>query len=181
MQSSNRAAAQDISVCKCLGVSSGYGSALMDGRRRRPSDDELRAWRGLLETHALTVRRLDRELRARHGLPLDWYDVLYQLEVTGGDRTMSELAASLLIAVPSSCTRLIDRMEAAGLVQREADPDDARVRRVRATGQGRAALRRAAPTHLAGISDWFAAHMEPGQALMLADLFDRITAGLDDG
>jgi DNA-binding MarR family transcriptional regulator len=147
--------------------------------RRGPTPDEMTAWRGSLRTHALVVNRLDTELRQRHGIPLDWYDVLVQLHEAGGERTMSELADALLILSPSSCTRLVDRLVAAGLVRREVDSDDARVKHAVLTAEGRAVLRRAAPTHLAGIRRWFTGLLEPGEAAQLSALNARILDRLD--
>ncbi len=147
--------------------------------RRGPTPEEMMAWRGLLRTHALVIDRLDTELRQRHGIPLDWYDVLVQLHEAGGDRTMSELAEALLIVSPSSCTRLVDRLVAAGLVRREVDPEDARVKHAVLTPEGKAVLRRAAPTHLAGIRRWFTGLLEPGEAAQLSALNARILERLD--
>lgn len=132
------------------------------------------AWRQFLHVHALMVERLDAELRERHGIPLDWYDVLVQLQAAGGDRTMTDLADALLIVTPSSCTRLVDRLVAAGLVRREVDALDGRVKHAVITSEGRALLRRAAPTHLAGIRRWFADQLEPGEAAHMAASYTRM-------
>ena len=88
-------------------------------RRDRPSPVGLAAWEGFLRTHLALTRRLDGELVERHGLPLDWYDVLVQLHDAGGEATMGELASRLLIS-PSTCTRIVGRMADAGLVDRRA-------------------------------------------------------------
>lgn len=139
---------------------------------RRPDADALQAWRGLLRYHTTVIELLDRELRARHDLPLAWYDVLVQLSEAGGERTMGDLAGALLVS-PSNCTRLVARLVDAGLVSRRADEHDARIRHAAITPQGRAILRRAAPTHLAGIRRWFADAAVPGDLATLAAFFDR--------
>ena len=59
-------------------------------------------------------------------MPLAWYDVLVQLsEKEDGRRRMQELARRVLFS-RSGLSRLIDRMQAAGLVVREGDPHDGR-------------------------------------------------------
>ncbi|MEQ8718146.1 MAG: MarR family transcriptional regulator [Acidimicrobiales bacterium] len=117
----------------------------------RPDPATLTAWRSLLEAHRGATTALDEELRAAHDLPLEWYDVLFQLHEHGGRLRMGDLADRLLVS-RSNCTRLVDRMDRAGLVAREDDPGDRRGRLAVLTPAGRRRFRRAAPTHLAGIA-----------------------------
>lgn len=56
--------------------------------------------------------------------------------------------ADYLLLRHNSTVELIDRAEAAGLVHRCHDPDDARLARVRLTAEGAARLARVAPAHL---------------------------------
>jgi DNA-binding MarR family transcriptional regulator len=121
---------------------------------QRPTDEDLRIWRGYLESHTRLIRRLDLELQENHDLPLDWYDVLVQLHEAGGRRSMGGLANAMLIS-PSNCSRLVDRLAVQGLVRREADMADGRVKHAVLTAAGRDALRTAAPTHLDGIVRYF--------------------------
>ena len=72
-------------------------------------------------------RVLEQELEEQRGLPLHWYDVLVQLHEAGGRLRMQELADRVLLHT-SSISRLVDRMEAAGLVTRAACPSDGRSR-----------------------------------------------------
>ena len=150
-------------------------------RRDRPSPAGLAAWEGFLRTHLALTRRLDNELVERHGLPLDWYDVLVQLHDAGGEATMGELATRLLIS-PSTCTRVVGRMEGAGLVERRVDPVDARVRHARLTRSGAARLREAAITHLRGVQRHFGRFVPDDAAETLRDRFDamRDSAGAGD-
>lgn len=149
-------------------------------RDHRPSADGLAAWRGLLRAHQALVDQLDRELIAEHQLPLAWYDVLVQLSEAGGEATMGEIAGRLLIS-PSTCTRVVERMVTAGLVDRRVDPDDARVRHIALTSAGRATLRSAAVTHLAGIERHFAAALGPDgvEPAALARAFEAMLASLE--
>ena len=144
-------------------------------RRDRPSPVGLAAWESFLRTHLALTRRLDRELVERHELPLDWYDVLVQLHDAGGEATMGDLAARLLIS-PSTCTRVVGRMAAAGLVQRRVDEDDARVRHAAITSDGRTRLRAAAVTHLAGIQRHFGRFVPDDEAATLRDRFEAMRA-----
>jgi DNA-binding MarR family transcriptional regulator len=147
-------------------------------RRARPDADGLRAWRAFLHAHQVLVERLDRELVEQHDLPLSWYDVLVQVSDAGRELTMGEIAERLLIS-PSTCTRVVDRMVAAGLVSRRTDDDDARVRHIGLTASGRGRLRVAAVTHLSGIERYFAGHLD-GDAGRLAAQFEAMIASARD-
>jgi DNA-binding MarR family transcriptional regulator len=147
---------------------------------RRPDPERLAAWRLLLEAHAAVVERLGRELESECGLPLTWYDVLLQLSTAPEGRLrMGDLAQAVLLS-RSGLTRLVDRMEAAGMVCREAHPSDGRGANAVLMPAGRAALRRAAPVHLRGIEDHFARHLSDADAAALRDVLSRVVTAERD-
>lgn len=148
--------------------------------KQRPTDEDLEIWRGFLESHIRLVRRLDLELQENHGLPLEWYDVLYQLHEAGGRRSMGELAGAMLIS-PSNCSRLVDRLSTQGLVRREDDMVDGRVKHAVLTASGRDALRSAAPTHLDGIVRYFTRFLDDKQAnrVLFKNVLDALASDLD--
>ncbi|MDQ1426062.1 MAG: hypothetical protein QOD72_3560 [Acidimicrobiaceae bacterium] len=124
----------------------------------RPEPARLAVWRAFLEAHAAITKMLEAELERERELPLAWYDVLLQLHEADGRLRMSELASRLLTH-RSSLTRLIDRMEAAGMVTREGFPSDGRGSMAVLTREGREVMRRAAPVHLRGIQEHFAVYL----------------------
>lgn len=135
---------------------------------------QLAAWRAFLEAHALTVDNLARELRETEGLPLAWYDVLVQLqESPGGRLRMQDLADAVLLS-KSGVTRLVDRMERAGLVERARCTDDRRGTFAALTPAGRQRLRDTAPTHLRGVAEHFAGLLDDAEAAVLERLLLRI-------
>jgi DNA-binding MarR family transcriptional regulator len=138
-----------------------------------PDPPHLDAWVAFLRAHAQVVRVLDAELRAEAGLPLTWYDVLVQLSEAGGEVRMSELADRLLLS-RSATTRLVDRVERAGLVERCVPSDDARGRIVSLTDDGRATLRSAAVVHLQGVQQHFARHLDAAEADVVARVLERV-------
>lgn len=141
---------------------------------------QLRAWRAFLEAHAHTTERLARELRDEEELPLAWYDVLVHLDEAEGHRLrMQELADGVLVS-KSGLTRLVDRMEHDGLVRRMRCPEDRRGTYAELTDEGRAALRRTAPTHLRGVAEHFAAHLDAEEAEVLERLLRRIADAARD-
>lgn len=135
---------------------------------------QLAAWRAFLEAHALTVETLTRELREAEDLPLTWYDVLVQLqEAPEGRLRMQELADAVLLS-KSGVTRLVDRMEQAGLVERARCTNDRRGTFAALTPSGRQRLRETAPTHLRGVAEHFAALFDDEEAVVLERLLLRI-------
>lgn len=141
----------------------------------RPNQEDLAAWRALLEVHDRLTADMDASLRAEHGLPLQWYDVLVQLTEAGEPLRMHELADRTLFS-RTECTRVVARMEAAGLVTKERDPADGRGVYAAITPEGQAAFRRAAVTHLADIQRSFAAHLSDGEARTIAVALGRVVA-----
>jgi DNA-binding MarR family transcriptional regulator len=95
------------------------------------------AWRGVLFASARVLRIAERDLLARDGFPLTWLDVLAQLyDAPGNALRMQELEERSLFT-RSGLTRLVDRIESAGLVRREPVPGDRRGVRVALTPEGR--------------------------------------------
>jgi len=138
----------------------------------RPNDEVLTAWRLLLETHQRLTGQMDWELREQHGLRLSWYDVLLQLNEAGGRMRMHELADATLFS-RTDCTRIVARMEGAGLVLRERAAEDGRGVYAVLTEAGLAIFRRAAPTHLDGIQRLFGAHVQATEATVMAKALAR--------
>lgn len=122
----------------------------------------------------MLVRELDRELEAEHGLPLHQYEVLLVLARSEcGRMRMSELADQVLLS-QSGLTRLVDRLERAGLVTRERCEVDRRGLWARITDAGRARFETARITHLEGVRTRFLDRFSPGELTVLADAWERI-------
>jgi DNA-binding MarR family transcriptional regulator len=120
-----------------------------------PDDPRLRAWVAFLRAHAAVTRRLEAELHAARSLSLADYDALVQLAVADDRRLrMSELADRVVLS-RSGVSRMVDRLEASGLVVRRACPTDARGSWAELTPAGLDRLREAAPVHLRGVDTYF--------------------------
>ena len=138
---------------------------------------KLRAWVAFLEAHARTVELLTRELKDEEGLALSWYDVLVQLsEADDGQLRMQDLADAVLLS-KSGLTRLIDRMETAGLVRREACPSDRRGTFAAITEEGMRTLRATYPTHARGVRQHFTDLLDDDEARVLERILRRIAEG----
>ena len=91
-----------------------------------------------LHSAAIHLLRRLRVADAASGLTAPRLSALSVL-VFGGARTLGELAEAEQVR-PPSITRIVRNLEADGLVEREPDPADRRIVRVRATDRGRRIL-----------------------------------------
>ena len=142
--------------------------------------EQLAAWRGLLRVHSALVKSLDAELIAGHELPLSSYEVLINLQAAPGRRRrMAELADSVLLS-RSGMTRLVDRLEREGLLERDTCTSDGRGCYAVLTDHGEALLARARRTHLDGVRDRFLRHFSDDELRGLAGYWERVLPGAAD-
>lgn len=133
-----------------------------------------RAWRSLQLAHATLAKRVDAELERRHGLPLTSYEVLYLLvESRGGRMRMCDLAEQSQLS-RSGLTRLADRLEKEGLLERCTCEHDARGSYACLTELGRERMRTARGTHLAVVREQLLSRFTPDELRRLAEMWDRI-------
>jgi DNA-binding MarR family transcriptional regulator len=143
-------------------------------QNRSSEDPGLSAWLTLVQANSLLLDLLEADLMASQGMPLGWFEVLVQLTSAPDSRLkMQELAHSVLLS-KSGVTRLVDRMEAAGLVTRAACPTDRRAVYAVVTPQGREALRAALPPHLDSLTERFTNHLTPGELNMLRTTLQKV-------
>ncbi|MCD9144253.1 MarR family winged helix-turn-helix transcriptional regulator [Streptomyces albireticuli] len=111
------------------------------------------------------------------GVPDTWFEVLLRLGRTPGHALrMSDLAAAVAFS-SGGFTRLADRMEEAGLIRREPDPDDRRAALAALTPEGEKALDRALSRHLAHLRT----HMSDRLTEEDRRAFERVLRVLRDG
>ena len=138
---------------------------------------ELGAWRGMLRVHSALVKALDAELIAVHGLPLTSYEVLINLQAAPDRRRrMAELADSVLLS-RSGTTRLVDRLERDGLLERDTCDSDGRGCFAVLTVQGEELLSKARATHLEGVRERFLRHFADTELEQMAAWWDRALPG----
>jgi DNA-binding MarR family transcriptional regulator len=138
------------------------------------TDTELAAWRGMLRVHATLAKELDAELEAGHQLPLSSYDVLTTLADQPGDRMrMCDLAEAVVLS-RSGLTRLVDRLQREGLIERAQCTSDARGAYAVLTRTGEARLREAQALHRDGVRRRFLRHFSEDELRQMARCWDRI-------
>jgi DNA-binding MarR family transcriptional regulator len=138
-----------------------------------PTPEQLRCWRLFVESSLALVDVLDTELQEAAGIPQRWYDVLVHLEESPNGIPMTELADQILYS-KSGFTRVVDRMEEAGLVSRVRPPNDRRSILVTITDQGTQTMQSARRHHRGGIERHFSRHLTDTDTKALTRALEKI-------
>ncbi|QAY63435.1 MarR family transcriptional regulator [Xylanimonas allomyrinae] len=141
-----------------------------------PTERERRAaatWQALFRTQALLLRRLQHD-PIWDEVSLREYDVLFVLTAAGGGLRLRELTGQLYL-VQSSVSRLVERMEARGLVARSVPPDDARGTLVTITDAGRAVQRDVGARHVQAMGRYVGDALDDDEQRTLRALLDTLT------
>jgi DNA-binding MarR family transcriptional regulator len=138
------------------------------------SGGQLDAWRGFLRVHARLTRAMSGKLEEKYRITLSEYEVM--LKVVGsetGSLRLNELAERALLTV-SGLSRLVDRLERRGLVERCSSEHDGRGRVLSMTEEGKALFDEMHRVHLASVRDLFLSHLGTAEQKQLAATWRRI-------
>ena len=136
-------------------------------------DPTITAWARLIRAQQSVVAAVARDLKAAGHPPLEWYDVLLELERAGGALRPFELEGRLLLA-QYNLSRLLDRMEQAGLIEKQPCPNDRRGFGLVLTDEGRALRARLWPIYREAITARVGAFLQPGEAETLSELLRKL-------
>jgi DNA-binding MarR family transcriptional regulator len=142
---------------------------------KEPSRAVVDAWVALNRAQQVALSKIERAFRDAGMPPSAWYDVLWELEKAGaaGLRPF-EVERRRLIA-QSNVSRLIDRLAAAGYVERQPCDEDGRGQRVVITAAGREMRKRMWPTYAQAIRDAVGRRVSEREAATLATLLAQLT------
>ena len=142
---------------------------------RRLTEREIQAWRSFLRAHSTITRALETELVDAHALSLPEYGVLLTLVEAPEHRLrMTELADQVLLS-RSGLTRLVDRMQRGGLVDRFPCPSDARGMLAVLTDLGYKRLKASSGTHLRGVRRHVTGQLTATELDQLQALMTKLT------
>jgi DNA-binding MarR family transcriptional regulator len=145
----------------------------------------LDAWRGVLFASSRMLRIAEPDLIAKVGFPLTWFDILGRLDDAPGHGLRIQELQDRSLFTRTGMTRLIDRIEEAGLVRREPVPGDRRGVRVVITDEGRRRYGEAFAAHLPLIEREFGRRLTEDQQRAVASALasfwhDETPAGPDE-
>lgn len=138
--------------------------------------DDLRntVWRLFLTAHVKLLDCIEQELSEAGLPPLEWYDVLFTLKEAPDYRLrLSELAEKVLLS-RSNLTRLVDRLEKAGLLYREPCKRDRRGTFAVLTEAGLAMQRQMWAVYADAIAKHFAFYLDDAEVKVMQQVLQRM-------
>ena len=141
--------------------------------------EEQEAWRAFIDGSRRLLQQLELDHKAADVTPDDYGVLVVLSESPDGRLRMSELA-DVAVESRSRLTHHIGRLEAKGLVRREACEVDKRGLNAVLTAKGRRLIESAAPHHVAAVRSWFLDALEPGELAVIGRAFARIANRLTD-
>ena len=140
-------------------------------------DEEMQAWRGLVEVFSDVQASLEAELTEQFDLTEGDYGVLVVLsEAPDQGLRMCDVARRLHLT-PGGLTRRLDGLVARGFVAREPSTEDRRVVLAVLTAEGMAMLEKAAPVHVDGVRRHLIDHLSRDQLHDLSAAFEAVRTG----
>jgi DNA-binding MarR family transcriptional regulator len=133
-----------------------------------------RAWITLHRVAPSLLERVEQALRIAGFPPLAWYDVLWELERNDARLRQRDLGRRLLVA-RYNLSRLLDRLQEAGLIKRADCEGDARGQVITLTRAGMSLRTRMWPVYAAAIRDSVEEKLTGAEAAMLAKLLDKLS------
>ena len=142
----------------------------------KPTETVVRVWVRLMKAQQGALAAIERDLKAATLPPLAWYDVLWELERAGDNGLRPfELQRAMLLE-QYNLSRLIDRIDQAGYVERRACADDGRGQLIAITDRGKAIRRKMWPIYARAIQSAVGEHLSTAQADALDVLLGRLIA-----
>ena len=143
------------------------------------NDTERSAWWALLRSSTLLVRSLGHDMRV-DGLPFEWFDVLVNVaQYPQSVMPLSALADNVALT-RSGLTRLLDRMVAAGFIERRLSETDRRRFDVLLTEAGRKEFARVWPRHQAAVRERYLRHLTEDEMVQVHRALAKVVSANED-
>ncbi len=142
--------------------------------QNKPSTTAIAAWRALLRTGPGVLAVVEADLKSAGFPALAWYDALVELRAAGSEGLRPGDLERRLQLAQYTVSRLVDRLERAGLVDRRPCPEDARSSLLTATPMGVDLLARMWPAYAAAIHSRLGARLTDAEAAELARLLGKL-------
>jgi DNA-binding MarR family transcriptional regulator len=139
-----------------------------------PTPSVIRAWGRLIRAERTVVGRIEAELKSAGFPSLHWYDVLLELKRSRDGRLTPREIEDAGLFEQYNLSRLLDRMEAEGLVRRIPYPGDKRRQLVEITEEGRALQERMWAVYGAAINRFISAKLTDKEAGQLSALLLKL-------
>jgi DNA-binding MarR family transcriptional regulator len=135
----------------------------------------------LIRLEIAVWERVDARLRESHGLPLAFFEsLLFISRAPQGSMRVGDLARALRVTVGGT-SKLVDRIERAGLIAREADPDDRRASRLVLTAAGKRKVTAGVKTYEAEVAGILGGVLGSEEQVQMSDYLSRLLVSIDHG
>jgi DNA-binding MarR family transcriptional regulator len=141
----------------------------------RPTEAAVQAWARLVRVEQALLDRTEEDLKSAGLPPLVWYDVLLELVREPGDRLRHRDLHRRMLLAKYNLSRLLDRMEADGLIGRQPVNDDARGEYVRVTTRGRDMQKRMWPVYRRAIAKHFSSRLNVNDIDQLLRILSKVS------
>jgi DNA-binding MarR family transcriptional regulator len=140
----------------------------------KPKDQSVSAWISLISTTRDLLDDVEQKLKSNGLPPLSWYDALLEIERAGVDGLRPYQLTEKLLLPQYGTSRLIERIVKAGLLAREACPDDGRGQRIVVTDEGRKMRRKMWPVYAAFLETMIEKPLGDGDTRHLTALLEKL-------
>lgn len=139
-------------------------------------DEYMLAWVSLVHAGTFLPGTLNQHLHEELGISLAEQDLLKQLSVAGGKLKLIELSRRLYLS-KAGVTKMMDRLQSAGLVVRERSDEDRRVINATLTAAGKDAFKRSRKLLGPWVKNNLANHLSDKQLHALLDALKTVLQG----
>lgn len=133
-------------------------------------------WQSFLAVHRQIVGQLADEMMTEHQLPLEWFDVLVHLADLPGMQARQKVLRDRMLLSESGVSRLLVRMEKAGVITRSTAGDDRRGMEIAVTDAGQVALLAAIDSHLQLVASLFTDRLTATDRAALSRVLPKLLA-----
>ena len=139
--------------------------------------EKVGAWVNLLQVNQVVDRAVEQRLKESEDLSLAEFEVLARLSAASGRRLKMVDIANLLLASKSGVTRIVDRLEKAGLVEREIPRENRRIVYAQLSPTGVETFCRARNVFNEAIEDSFSQFLSDDEVASLRGVLRKLLVG----
>ncbi len=140
--------------------------------------DWMMAWVSLAHAGTFLTDRLSAKLKDELGFGLAEQDLLKQVSVNHGELTMTQLAQRLYYS-KAGITKMVDRLERDGLLERNISGTDRRAIQIGLTAEGKATLEKSKMILREFVRRHFRAYLSDEEVIGLGSALKVLLTGLD--
>ena len=137
-------------------------------------DERISAYGRLVEAQRTLHRTFDRSLRAKAGISVGWYEALLRVARSDDNQLPINELGDAMQLTSGGATRLVDRLEENGYLERVACPSDRRVLWARLTDEGMQKLADATRVHIEDLDQHFVSRLSTTEMAGLTDILRRL-------